>query len=219
MANETKIIHTINWGIWLGGPLALVALDMVLRSSDTRTEITPSHHDVLNVCSALGGLGALGLASVAIFSRQSMRVWQRVFLAMSLALVGFLSVFMLSSRIATLAENHLDFPATRTRTFTGHLLISRAYRIQGKGQSCNIQTMPIWSNLNITPGDYQFMLDHRLPRDLGRNPDEISSRGYFCARVTMQQSGSALRVLNAGDHALPSGTVVICPAKGGFAGH
>ena len=91
------------------------------------------------------------------------------------------------------------------------LLISRAYRTEGKGQSWSIQTMPIWSNLNITQVDYDCMLHHRRPEDIGHNTNEISSRGYFCAHVTMQQSGSALRVLNAGSRKLPSGTIVICP--------
>lgn len=55
------------------------------------------------------------------------------------------------------------------------------------------------------------MLAHRSPEDHGRNPDEISSHGFFCARVTLQQSGDALRVLNAGSQKLPAGTVVVCP--------
>lgn len=136
-----------------------------------------------------------------------------IYLAIALAMLGFLAVFLLSSRIATLAENHLDFPAANTRGFSGFLLINRAYRTHGKGQSWNIQTMPIWSNLDITPSDYGFMLKHRRPGDPGRDADEISSRGFFCAHVLMQQSGNAVRVLNAGSRKLPSGTVVICPAS------
>ena len=203
---------TYGWH-WLAGPLCLFLMYWVLGWFDTYTEITPSHDNVLDVCFGLGGLGALVLMSVAVLGRQSLKVSQRIYLAFALAMLGFLSVFLLSSRIATLAENHLDFPVDNTRTFSGLLLINRAYRTHGKGQSWNIQTMPIWSNLDITPNDYGFMLNHRGPGDLGRNDDEISSKGYFCAHVLMQQSGSALRVLNAGRRKLPNGTVIICPAN------
>ncbi len=199
---------------WLWGPLGLVALDMALGWSDRSTEITPSHDGVLNFCFALSGLGALGLASVAVLSHQKMKAWRRIYFAICLGLVGFLSVFLLSSRVAHLVQNYRDFPASSTRTFTGNLLISRAYATHGKGQSWSIQTMPIWSNLSITKGDYQFMLDHRRPGDPTLSSDEISSKGYFCAQVKMQQSGNALRVLNAGSNPLPSGTIVLCPASG-----
>ncbi len=216
---RTKINRpTYGWP-WLVGPLSLLVLYFILGLFDTSSEITPSHSTVLDSCFVLGGLGALFLACVAIFGRQDMKVWQRVYLATALALLGFLSVFLLSSRVAELIESHVDFPASGTRTYTGFLLISRAYRTHGKGQSWNIQTMPIWSNLDITPSDYDFMLYHRRPGDAGQNPDEISSRGYFCAHVTVQQSGSALRVLNAGSRKLPSGTVVVCPVAGSLVVH
>ena len=200
---------------WLAAPLSLFALSLVLGWFDRSTEIIPTHEAVLTLCFMLGGLGALTLASVAIFGRQSMKMWQRAYLAVPLAALGFLSVFLLSNRIAELAENHLDFPSSTTRTFSGFLRIERAYRTHGKGQSWNIQTTPTWSNLDITPDDYQFMLDHRRPEDLGSDANEISSKGYFCAHVVMQQSRSALRVLNAGSHKLPVGTVVVCPASSG----
>jgi len=206
---------TYGW-VWLAGPLALLAVYTILGCFDTTTEITPSHNSVFNASFALGGLGAVVLLGVAIFGRQKMPVWQRIYLGIALAILGFLSVFLLSNRIAQLVENHADFPAGRAKTYPAFLLISRAYRTHGKGQSWNIQTMPIWSNLNITERDYMFMLHNRRPGDSGYGPDEISSNGYFCAHVTMQQAGSALRVLNSGSSKLPKGTVVICPSNSSF---
>ena len=206
---------TYGW-IWLAYPFCLLIVYWGLGWFDTYTEITPSHDNVLNACFGSGGVGALVLMSVAVFGRQSLGVWQRIYLAIALAVLGFLSVFLLSSRIATLTENHLDFPSAHIHTFSGFLLVNRAYRTHGKGQSWNIQTTPIWSNLDITPSDYGFMLNHRRPGDPGRDGDEIFSRGYFCAHVFMQQSGKAVRVLNAGSRKLPKGTVVICPANGIF---
>lgn len=202
---------TYGW-FWLAGPLCLLLVYWVLGLFDTYTEITPRHDNALNACFGFGGVSALVLMSVAVFGRQSLKLWQRIYLAIALAMLGFLTVFLLSSRIATLTENYRDFPAANTRTFYGFLRIDRAYRTHGKRQSWNIQTMPIWSNLDITPSDYGFMLNHRPPGDRGLDDDEIASRGFFCAHVLMQQSGNALRVLNAGSRKLPKGTVVICPA-------
>jgi hypothetical protein len=73
--------------------------------------------------------------------------------------------------------------------------------------------MPLWSNLSISELDYDYMRGHRAPWDKGTNPDEISSRGYFCAKVTLQRSGNAVRVLHAGNGVLPAGTVRECPVN------
>jgi hypothetical protein len=55
------------------------------------------------------------------------------------------------------------------------------------------------------------MRNHRPPHDDGKRFDEISSQGYFCARVTVEQSDAALRILHAGSQKLPQGTVILCP--------
>jgi hypothetical protein len=68
--------------------------------------------------------------------------------------------------------------------------------------------------MEVTESDYQFMLSHRRPGDTLHNPDEISSKGHFCAKVTLQESDRALRVLHAGSRKLPPGTVIFCPWVG-----
>jgi hypothetical protein len=120
---------------------------------------------------------------------------------------------MVTSHTASIVEGFHDFPPDQTRTSSALLLISRAYQTHGKSRSWNIQTTPIWSNLDITEDDYDFMLAHRRVGDDPRDPDEISSRGYFCARVTIQQSANALRIMHAGSHKLPKGSVIICPSS------
>jgi hypothetical protein len=54
------------------------------------------------------------------------------------------------------------------------------------------------------------MRNNRRPGDDGHNPDEISSRGYFCAKLTIEQSDKALRILHVGSQTLPVGTVIFC---------
>jgi len=128
---------------------------------------------------------------------------------------AFLGVFLLMGETAALTEASQDFPSGITRTFNGLIVIKRAYQTHGKGRSWNIQTMPIWSNIDITESDYNYMLDHRAPNDHGGDPDEITSDGYFCARVTLQQAGQALRVMHAGNYKLPQGSIGVCSALRG----
>ena len=50
-------------------------------------------------------------------------------------------------------------------------------------------------------------------QDDDSNADDITSDGYFCARVRMQRSGNALRVLDSGNYALPEGSIELCPPQ------
>jgi len=202
----------LGWFIAIG---SLLLLYVVLGWFDNTTELSPDHDHVLQACVAIAGLSGLASGIVGIRKSKGITVWRRAPLALGLSLLGFLSVFLASSRTASIVEGLIDFPPGKTRSYTTLLLISRAYQTHGKGRSWNIQTTPIWSNLDVTEDDYEFMLTHRRAGDSTRDPDEISSNGYFCAHVTIQQSGNALRVLHAGSHKLLKGSVVICPSSTG----
>jgi hypothetical protein len=193
------------------GPLFLLLVYGALGWFDTTTELTPSHDLVLQTCFVIAALAGMICAWLSIRESRGLAAWRRGFIACCLMLVGSISAFLVSSRSADLIEGLIDFPPARTGTYSGTLIIWRAYQTHGKGRSWNIQTTPIWSNLDVTEADYYFMLAHRSPNDQGRNPDEISSHGFFCARVTLQQSGNALRIMHAGSQKLPVGTVIICP--------
>ena len=198
---------------WFIGLLALVLLGAALGWLDNTTELTPDHEGVLRGCLVLAGLGGLISAFVPALCGKKGAVGSRVVRALALALAGFIGVFLVSIRVADIVEGSIDFPPGRTTSHRALLLISRAYQTHGKGRSWNIQTMPLWSDLEITEDDYDFMLAHRRPGDDPRNPDEISSHGYFCALVTIEQSGDAMRVMHAGSHRLPRGTVILCPSS------
>lgn len=176
------------WG-WIIGLFAFLALYVFLGLFDRSTEITPTHDHVLNACFVVAGLCGLLAAGLALGIWHAVSWWKRAYIAVLFALVGCLATFLLSSRIATLVENATDFPAGRTQTKRGLLVISRAYRTHGKGQSWNIQTTPIWSNLDLTREDYDFMLAHPPPDGVEPSGDEIHSHGYLCANVSVQISG------------------------------
>lgn len=205
--SRAKIATPVVWGM-IGG----IWLVLVLHWLDDTTELTPSHDGVLNACLLASGLIALLCIGVVLRKWNGINVARRVVLALSLGLVAFIVMFTASDFAADATEGWIDFPRGRTTTVQGLLFIERAYRTHGRTWSYTIQTTPFWSNLDISEQDYDFMLAHRRPGDLGRSPDEISSRGYFCARVTLERSGDALRVMHAGTHQLPAGTVVVCPS-------
>jgi hypothetical protein len=181
---------------------------------DNTTELVPDHGDALGWCFLLGGFGAVVAAVLVLTQWKRLVLAQRIVWPLCAALIGFLTLFLFSSTATELVENRNDFPAAQTKTFDGFLSISRAYHTHGKSQSWNIQTMPVWSNMEITQADYEFMLSHRPEGPNASNKDEITSRGLFCAHVTMQRTDKALRVLHAGRGKLPEGTVIICPKVG-----
>jgi hypothetical protein len=198
--------------------LALVAGLMwvayfVMSAFDDKTQLLPDREGTLEGCLILGGFVALAAAILAITRWRNLVMAQRIVWPPAAALLGFLTVFMFSSTLADLVEGRIDFPAAKTKTFDGFLVISRAYWTHGRGQSWNIQTTPLWSNLEITQADYNFMLAHRPAGQSAENRDEIASRGSFCAHVTIQRTDKALRVLHAGRGKLPEGTVVLCPQR------
>lgn len=205
-----KDIGEKGWG-WLIGLFAFFVAYVLLGFFDQSTEITPSHDGVLNACFIVAGLGGLVAAGLVLRFWRGLPWWKRVYVAALLAFGGFLLTFLMSSRVTTLVDNVIDFPAGRTQTKRGLLVIWRAYRTHGKGQSWNIQTTPIWSNLDITRADYEFMLAHQPPDGIARDGDEIHSHGYFCADVSVQIAGPAIRVMHAGSQKLPQGTVIVCP--------
>lgn len=184
---------------------------LILSSFDTTTELIPDHESISQACLMLGGLGGAVASAVALSQWKKLAIAQRVVWPPASALLVFLTLFMISSEAANVIENRIDFPAAQTKTFDGFLLISRAYCTHGKGESWNIQTMPVWSNMEITQEDYNFMLSHRPAGQNATNGDEVTSRGYFCAHVMMQRTDKALRVLHAGREKLPQGTVMVCP--------
>jgi len=196
-------------------PLGLLAAYAALAWFDTTTELTPGHEGALNSCFFIAGLAGLAWGALSIRESKGLATWRRVPIVCCLTLVACISISCLSSRSADLVNGYIDFPKAQTRTFAKLLVIWRAYQTHGKSGSWNIQTTPIWSDLDVTQADYDFMLLHRSPMDRGRSPDEIASHGFFCARVTVQQAGNAMRILHAGNEKLPAGTVVVCPSDMG----
>lgn len=195
---------------WLGALVASSVIGWLLEWFDHSTELTPDHGSSLGIIFAVAAVLAV-LSGALIFSQSRGRISGRLAMSLIVApIFSLLGVGLSGAEIATLIELHNDFPPEKSRTFQGLLFIGRAYQTHGKGRSWNIQTTPIWSNLDITEADYKYMLSHRRPSDRGTDPDEISSEGYFCAKVIFERSGKALRVLNAGTYKLPMGTVRTC---------
>jgi hypothetical protein len=208
---QTAPARTIQ-GLFLGS-VSLLGLAAILGRFDTTTELVPTHEAIQEVSLIIGGFAGLLVCATAIYLTRMLSIIQRVMLPLGLMFVTAIGVFLVANRSASIVEGWVDFPKEKSHTIQALLRISRAYQTHGKGASQYIQTMPIWSNLEITREDFTLMQAHRSPDDAGKNPDEILSRGYFCAKVEIEQSGNALRILHSGSQKLPQGTVVPCAVQ------
>ena len=215
-SGQSKAKNTLPLG-WFVGVAILLFLAFLSLLFNNTTELTPSHDRALNACLAVAALSGLVCVGLCIRDSKEMTAPRRVLLAPLVRIFVFITVFVTSSAAAQMVEGFIDFPPGRTITYKNALLpISRAYHVHVKGQTWHIQTpTPIWGDFTITRDDYQFMLAHRRPGDTGHDPDEIASQGYFCARVTVERAGNAVRVMHAGMRTLPLGTVVVCPSLAG----
>jgi hypothetical protein len=198
------------WALLLGS-LALIPLSMALGWFDTTTQLIPTHEKVDQACLAIAALCGLLACGAGIYLTATLTIIQRIMLPLVIMLEAAIGIFLVANHTASIVEGWLDFPAGKTHARQALFVISRAYQTHGKGSSQYIQTMPIWSNLEITREDFAFMNNNRRPGDDDHNPDEISSRGHFCAKLTIEQSDKALRILHAGSKKLPEGTVILCP--------
>ncbi len=200
-------------GIWalFFGSLSLIPISMALGIFDTTTELIPTHVGIETSCFVVAAVFGLLACGAGIYFSRYLNNRQRVVLPLVIMLETAIGVFMVADHSASIVEGWVDFPANRTHTRQVPIQISRAYQTHGRGSSQYIQTMPVWSNLEITPEDFAFMRDNRRLGDDGHSPDEVSSHGYFCANVVIEQSDHAIRILHAGSHELPKGTVIRCP--------
>jgi branched-subunit amino acid transport protein len=194
----------------MGGAVLFVLYVIFLVLDDT-TQLTPNHDGVLDACVAVGALSATCCLGLLIRHTKTMDVGRRIGLGICAWLVALILVSGVSVGISGIVVGLIDFPPGKTVSHKALLSIRRAYHLHRKGESWHIQTMPLWADLEVRKQDYEFMLAHRRPGDDGRNPDRISSQGYFCAQVTVEVAGNAVRVMHAGTHTLPSGTVIVCP--------
>jgi hypothetical protein len=198
------------WALFFGS-FSLIPLSIALDWFNTTTELIPTHEKIDQACLAIAALCGLLTFCTGIYLTRKLTIIQRIMLPLVIMLVAAIGIFMVANDTASIMEGRLDFPAGKTHKRQVLLQISRAYQTHGKGSSQYLQTMPIWSNLEITREDFAFMRNNRRPGADDHNPDEISSDGYFCAKLAIEESDKALRILHAGSQKLPGGTVILCP--------
>ncbi|CAN5652955.1 hypothetical protein BH10PSE14_BH10PSE14_01710 [soil metagenome] len=204
------------WGtIWLGGLLGLGLLALLLKLFDSTTELAPAHEGITTFCLIAATLLCLASAVIGFRVRRTRSVVGRLFRGAWYALLGFLAVYFSLLGCATIVAGWSDFPARRTLSSSRLIAIASAsHRVGSRGgESWSVRALSFDATFNITRDDYGFMLAHRRPDDDASEPDAIASNGYFCARVTVEQAGDALRVMHAGSHKLPQGSIILCPAR------
>jgi hypothetical protein len=202
---------------WLGILIALSVLAALLYWLHSTTELAPAHDNVTQACAIFAAVLCFVSALIGFRKHPYRGVVGRLFRGAGYGLFGFAALFFAAMGCATIVEGWIDFPANVTRASQRLIAIADAHHsVGGRGsQSWTARIMSYDASLDITREDYGFMLAHRRPEDDASEPDRIASGGYFCARVTIEQAGDALRVVHAGSYTLPPGTVVVCPGEEG----
>jgi hypothetical protein len=194
--------------------ILLIPAGMVLGWLDNTTQISPDTGNLILASFVMAAVGGLISGGMAIYLSKDISFGTRIRWVIPLLMIGAIGPFLVTSHATAIVSGWINFPPSMTKSSTELISITRAYQTHGKGGGAHIQTAPVWTDLNITKSDYQFMQEHRRPGDAGTNPDEISSRGYFCAQVVIQRAGNAVRIMHAGDSNLPKGSVIVCPLIG-----
>ena len=195
---------------WFGFELLALLSTWPLGSLDNTTELTPDHSDILEYCFWAAGIIAVASAILCFVQSKGSFAARVLTSVLCIGLLGGLATTLVLGTVANIVENRNDFPANATRTYWALLPIDRAYRMDSRtGSSWIIQPL-MWTNIDISHSDYRFMLSRSGVSDKGSEPDNVKSRGRFCAKVEMQRAGEALRVLHAGKSSLPAGTIGIC---------
>ena len=202
--------------LWVIALSVLIVMLPILLSLHDTTVLTPDHENVEDTCLAVAGLS--GLFIIGLVFRRTRNadagIARRVVASISWGIAAAMAMVFLTYSAADFVEGRIDFPGNSTFSLDGVIPISRAYRSHNRNGNWTVWTQPYNAMLYIARQDYDFMLSHRRPGDESRDPDRISSKGYFCVSVSMEQSGDNLRILHAGSHQLPAGSVVVCSSSG-----
>ncbi len=197
------------------GSLLLIPISMAVGWFDNTTELLPRHERADVACLIVAGLCGVLAGGTGIYLTRKLKLSQRIVLPLVITLEAAVGVFLVTGHAASIVEGWADFPAGKTELRQVLIRIGLAYRTHGKSASQYIRTMPFGSDLEINGKDFTYMQSHRGPGDNGRDPDRIASGGFFCAKVMVERSDNALRILHAGSHKLPEGTVIVCPDAAG----
>lgn len=201
--------------LWQGVLWLLILSGWLVGHFNTSTLLSPDYDNVLEACFIAAGVVAVLSGIVGYLQSTGTTAGRIVAAVMMFGLVGALGTGMLTMNVAELVLGKHYFPPGRTETFQALLPIGRAYRAESRtGDSWVIQPTPLWSNIDITESDYDFMVTGKRVidvREVHDEPGDVTSHGTYCATVTLQRAGDALRVLHAGNQTLPDGSVVRCP--------
>jgi len=186
---------------------------MILGWLDNATQLLPDTSNLIFYSLILAGACGVVAAIIAFVFSRGMTVITRIRWIFPLLLIGSAGSFLFIMHASSIVTGWINFPRSKTHSQIVLMQISRAYQTHGKGAGAHIQTQPFWTDLNIEKSDYEFMQNHRIPEDTKRDPDEIKSKGYFCARLTIEVAGQAVRIMHAGNSNLPADSILICPYR------
>lgn len=198
-------------GVVLLCVLAVLGLAaVVLGFMDDATIVSPSVADLQGDGAAVGMIAGLAVAPFMAWAIRGSAMWRRIVLGLTAGLVASGAIAVGFSSLVDVVEGSRLFPPETSVRARVSAPILRAWRTHGKSAHQTIVTGGAYSAmLDVTSSDYEVMAGP------GRDgPDRVSEPGRYCAMLSVERSGAAVRILHAGSYDLPSGTVVPCGSAG-----
>lgn len=203
--------------VWLPALAIVLPLCLGLLWLDDFTELTPRHSIARMAClivvfiaAAISGILGWRLATSGRLKRGT----SPMDAGFKFLFVGMVMTTMLLAPATELIAGWVDFPPSMTNSSIALLPISKAHEAHGRGASWSVKFQPDWSGVPISYNDYRYMQEHLPPDHRSASRNEIVSNGYFCARVSLQKAGKAIRIMHSRWGGLAEGSIGICPAGG-----
>ncbi len=210
------------FALWWTGALSLlwlIATFMPLFGNDT--ELMPRHFGLM----ALAMLAALALgvnSAVVLWTQTRIELFYRLIFVVLFSLFATTDTFKVSTHLINAYGLSHDFPAAQIETSTFYWPIDRAYTKDVKtGRNSSIEYFvrltPAWdTDWEIAKSDFDYMKANNKPENASRYGDRIESHGWFCAKVTLQKAGNAVKVVGVTDgRGLAEGSLMLCPDGAG----
>ncbi len=202
---------------WIGMLCVLGLASFIAPLSLKDTELLPQHDTGLWMPLAAGAV--IGLASLFVLWPQTRgSAIYRGAIAGLFSCWAMICMAKLGTAMIDGYDLSHDFPAGQVQTYGFDWPIDRAYarnESSGRGSVTRyyVHLTPAWDkDWHISRRDF---VD--LQAQAGTKADQVDSHGKFCAHVTLQKAGNAVRIVGVTNvRGLPGNSIGLCPAGAGM---
>ncbi len=180
--------------LWIGGLFIILSASRLFPSFEHTTQVAPHHDDIIINCFCAALAVAVFSVGVAI-SEDSGKMWSRVLTVVIALICGFGGTFVGVYEVSKMwAEAH-DFPAGKTQASMAQWPITGLHHTSVRSLDYYYANTK-QADVNVSESDYDFMRAHSVDS--------------FCARVPIETSGTAVRLMLGPHDELKSGNILPC---------